>query len=120
VFPTGHFFGRITQKGPSKNVQGRTNLRQNFGKIFPEMAEKSFKMFCYLYFCHMKHKKHGIFTYFGTNMVTQIYSYFDEIKDAIFTKGLNFLTTGRIFEPSGRKILVRVGNTCHSFIRLAA
>jgi hypothetical protein len=35
----------------------------------------------------MKHKKHGIFIYFGTDMVTQIYSYFDEMKDAIFTKG---------------------------------
>ncbi len=36
VFPTGWFFGRITQKGPS----GRTILWQNFGRIFPEMAEK--------------------------------------------------------------------------------
>jgi hypothetical protein len=40
VFPTGRFFGCITQKGPSKIVSGRTNLRHNFGRIFPEMAEK--------------------------------------------------------------------------------
>jgi hypothetical protein len=40
VFPTGRFFGRITEKGPSKNVSGRSNLWQNFGRIFPEMAEK--------------------------------------------------------------------------------
>ncbi len=40
VFPTGRFFGRITQKEPSKNGSGRTNLRQNLGWIFPEMAEK--------------------------------------------------------------------------------
>jgi hypothetical protein len=38
--PTGRFFGRITQKGLSKNVSGRTNLRQNFSRNFPEMAEK--------------------------------------------------------------------------------
>jgi hypothetical protein len=52
----------------------------------------------------MKHKKHGIFVLdFGTDMVIQIHSYFDEMKDAIFTKGLNFLPGGRIFEPSAAK-----------------
>ncbi len=40
VFPIGRFFGRITQKEPSKNVRGRTNLRQKFGRIFPKMPEK--------------------------------------------------------------------------------
>jgi hypothetical protein len=40
MYPTGRFYGRITQKGPSKNVNGRTNLRQNFGQIFPETGEK--------------------------------------------------------------------------------
>jgi hypothetical protein len=71
VFPTGRFFGRITQKGPSKNVSGRTNLWQNFGRIFSEMAEKgpNIKMFCFLNFSHMKPKKHRIFTDFGTGMI---------------------------------------------------
>jgi hypothetical protein len=52
VFPTGRFFGRITQKGPSKNVSGSTKLWQNFGRIFPKMTEKgpNIKNFCFLYF----------------------------------------------------------------------
>jgi hypothetical protein len=72
-FPTGRFFGCITQKGPSKNVSGRTNLWQNFGLIFPEMAKKgpNIKMFCFLYFSHMEHKKSRIFTDFCTGMVSK-------------------------------------------------
>jgi hypothetical protein len=38
--PTGRFFGRKTQKGPNKNISGRTNLRPNFGRIFPKRAKK--------------------------------------------------------------------------------
>jgi hypothetical protein len=97
VFPADRFFGRITQKGPSKNASGRTNLRHNFGRIFPEIARKGaayLKCFVFCFF-FMKHKKHGIFVLdFGTDMVTKIYSYFDEMKDAIFTKRLNLLPSG--------------------------
>ncbi len=92
VFPTGRFFGRITQKGPSKNVSGRTNLWQNFGRIFPEMTEKGqlFKMFCFLYFSHVKHKKIWNFhrCWYWYCMISKI----DEMKSKVL-----LFPCGRIF-----------------------
>jgi hypothetical protein len=46
-----------------------------------------------------------MFTYFGTGMVSKILSYFDEMESAflleyaIYTKGLHFLLSGRLFSP---------------------
>ena len=39
VLPAGQKIGRITQKEPCK-VISLTNLRPNFGQIFPERAKK--------------------------------------------------------------------------------
>jgi hypothetical protein len=69
-----------------------------FSRKWPKRG-RIFKMFCFLSFFHMKHEKHGIFIYFGTDMVTQIYSYFDELKDAIFTKRLNFYPAAEFLSP---------------------
>jgi len=83
VIPIGRFFGRITQKGPSKNVSGRTNLRQNCGRIFPEMLEKKAEYLKCLIFCIFpmwNTKKPGIFIDFGTSMVSKIWSHFDEME----------------------------------------
>jgi hypothetical protein len=49
----------------------------------------------------MKHKKHGIFTEFGTGIVFKNLVIFlrNGIKNAIYTRGSNFLLCGRNFEP---------------------
>jgi hypothetical protein len=40
VLPGGRNFGQKGQKGPWKNKVGRKNLRPNFGRILPKVAEK--------------------------------------------------------------------------------
>jgi hypothetical protein len=42
VFPTGRFFGRITQKGPSKNVRPCKSVAE-FWLYFPRNGQKGAK-----------------------------------------------------------------------------
>jgi hypothetical protein len=40
ALPTGRIFSRITQKGPVKNMCGRTNQQHNFCQIFSKRSRK--------------------------------------------------------------------------------
>jgi hypothetical protein len=105
VFPTGQFFSHITQKGPSKNVSGRTNLQQNFGRIFPEMAEKgsNIENFCILYFSHMQHKKtrnfHRIF-YSAAEFLGHIAGKFWKELATLLFYALMDITNGDLTKPA--------------------
>ncbi len=64
------------------NVSGWTNLRPNFGRIFSQQGPKRgrvLKMFCFLYFFHMKALKIWNFHRFQYYCGFKILSYFDKM-----------------------------------------
>ncbi len=101
MLPTGRLFGRIIQKGPNKRQIGRTKLQPNICRFCTERAVKGPNFFSHA-------RRH----------IKKIFISLNAVKKPNLVGGRIFFSAAEFFRRTGRKVLLKVGNTIRNMVRI--